>query len=80
MLVALVTPLLCKHTHTHTFTDMHLDITRIPCVVKNVAQPAGAHEGGVCMSIYILSNFGIFESLAGPADFLLRFKQIRVKC
>lgn len=38
MLALLVTPLLCKHT----LTDVHIDITRIPCIVKNTAQPAGA--------------------------------------
>lgn len=26
----------------HTLTDVHMDITRIPCVGKNAAQPAGA--------------------------------------
>lgn len=44
MLALLVTPLLCKHTlrQKHTLTDVHIDITRIPCIGKNAAQPAGA--------------------------------------
>lgn len=32
------------HTHRqkHTLADVHIDMTRIPCIVKNAAQPAGA--------------------------------------
>lgn len=41
MLAAPLPPLLCKHRHKHTFTHVYVDVTKSPCIVKNVAQPAG---------------------------------------
>lgn len=63
MLAVLVTPLRYKHTHRqkHTLTLVHIDMTRIPCIVKNAAQPAGIvsvseiHAGAKISDIFLMS-------------------------